>query len=313
MDTHLERPVAVKLFEEDVEFEDVFREARVHARTDEHDHVVTIRDVKVEIPRPYVVMELCEAGSVQDRLDAGEVTLLEALRWTRDGLAGLAHVHALEIIHRDVKPANWLLKEGGRVAVSDFGLAEDTIRRVRTEEGVYYLPHLAPEVRDAGTSRRSDIWAVGCTLYRLLTGEYPFEDEDAAAAGQFEAPHRKNLQVPMSLTRVVERALQVTPEDRYPNALAMQAALNDCRVAASWRKVDQPHTIETWVTSIPSADYRIELVERPRVGLELTAFKDVRSGAGFIRARRDRPPSLARARHQALRRWLVEVVEGGRL
>jgi hypothetical protein len=69
----------------------------------------------------------------------------------------------------------------------------------------------------------------------------------------------------------------------------MQAALNDCRVSVSWTKIDDPHTIETWITSAPAADYRIELVERPRVGLELTAFKDVRSSAGFIRARRERP------------------------
>jgi len=117
----------------------------------------------------------------------------------------------------------------------------------------------------------------------------------------------------MSLTRVVERALQVAPEARYPDALSMQGALNTCRVAASWMKADEPHTIETWITSTPAADYRIELVERPRVGLELTAFKDVRSGAGFIRVRRNRPPSIAQALHRVLRGWLVEVVEGGRL
>jgi hypothetical protein len=68
-------------------------------------------------------------------------------------------------------------------------------------------------------------------------------------------------------------------------------------------------TIETWVTSTPGADYRIELVHRPRAGLELRALKDLRSGAGFRRVRRDVPPSLPRAR-QVLRGWLVEVVEG---
>jgi hypothetical protein len=93
----------------------------------------------------------------------------------------------------------------------------------------------------------------------------------------------------------------------------MQAALNACRIASSWTKIDEPDTIETWVASTASADYRIELVERPRVGLEVVAKKDVRSGAGFRVTRTSRPPSLAQARNRVLRGWLVEVVEGGSL
>ena len=253
-------------------------------------------------------MDLCPAGSVRDRLDAGTVMIVEAVRWTRDGLAGLAHVHALGVIHRDVKPANWLLLDGDRVAVSDFGVAEDTVRQVQVNDQIYRA-HMAPEVPASGTSRASDVWATGCTLYRLLTGEYPFEDEAHAARGEFVVPHVRNRQVPMSLTRVVQKALEVLPGERYPDAVSMLAALNRCRVAASWVEVDEPGTLETWVSATPIADYRVELVERPRAGLELTARKDLRGGAGFRRVRRVEPPTVTRAR-QILRGWLVEVVEG---
>ena len=311
-DTHLDMPVAVKLFREGVTFDAIFAEARVQARLSDNPHVIAVRNVIVEPPRPYVVMDLCPAGSVRDRLKAGTVTLVDAIRWTRGALLGLAHAHALGVIHRDVKPANWLLLDNGaRAAISDFGLAEDTVRRILVDPDIY-VPHQAPEVPVEGTSEASDIWAAGCTLYRLLTGKYPFKDEYEAAAGSFLAPHRLNLQVPMSVSRVIEQGLKVRPGDRYPDAVSMLSALNGCRVTTSWTKVEDLDTIETWTASAPGADYRIELVLRPKVGLELTARKDVRSGAGFMRARQDRPPTLARAR-QVLHRWLVDVVEGQRL
>lgn len=113
----------------------------------------------------------------------------------------------------------------------------------------------------------------------------------------------------MCVTRVIERALMVSPRERYADALSMLAALNACRAAASWTRVDDPETIETWAASAPAADYRVQLIQRPRAGLELTAAKDVRAGAGFRVRRSERPPSLARAR-QILRGWLLKVVAG---
>jgi hypothetical protein len=305
-DEHLGVPVAVKLFKAEVAFDAVLLEAQVQAGLRNHEHVVAVRNV-VELPRPYVVMDYYPAGSVADCIDAGAVSLIDAVQWTRDGLAGLAHVHANGVIHRDIKPGNWLLTEGGRVAVSDFGLAEDTVRQIRAARGICYMPHLAPEVEAQGTSAASDLWATGCTLYRLLTGEYPFEDEQAANAGLFVPPHKLNPQVPLSLSRVVAKALETDPQRRYDDAWAMHGDLVNCGIAYSWTEADEPDTLETWLASTPAADYRITLVERPRAGLELVASKD--SGAGFRRVRRDRPPSLKRA-GQVRRGWLLDIVLG---
>src|SRR5207244_460663 len=100
--------------------------------------------------------------------------------------------------------------------------------------------------------------------------------------------------------------------ERYADAPTMLAALNRCRVMWSWRQIDDADAIEVWVASTDRADYRIELRDRPRAGLELRALRDNRGGAGFRTVRTERPPSLARAR-QILRTWLVQVVEGDAL
>lgn len=169
---------------------------------------------------------------------------------------------------------------------------------------------MAPELVAGISSPVSDVWAVGCSLYRLLTGSYPF-DTGAILAGNFNfsLPHLVNRQIPMSLTRVVQRALALAPADRYPDATSMLAALNTCRVQASWRPVDDPNTLESWEARTQAADYRLELIRRPRAGLQLAASKDLRGGAGFRTVRREPFQTEARAR-QVMRGWLVEVVEG---
>lgn len=307
-DTHQDAEVAIKLFRDDVDFDAVMMEAQVQTRLSQHPHVVSIRNVILEPPRPFMVMDYCPAGSVQARVEVTPASLVESIRWTRDALSGLGHAHALGVIHRDVKPGNWLLLENDRVGISDFGIAEDTVRQLQVDDAIY-LAHMAPELVNGASSPASDVWAVGCSLYRLLTGEYPFPDLDAILACTYTPPHQVNRQIPMSLTRVVEKALALSPTDRYPDATSMLAALNTCRVMASWTEHDDPTALECWAASTPSAEYRVQLVERPRAGLELTATRDLRHGAGFRMARQQRFQTPGRAR-QTMRGWLIEVVEG---
>jgi eukaryotic-like serine/threonine-protein kinase len=310
-DTHQDVSVAIKLFGANVQFDQVMLEAQLQTRLSQHSRVASIRNVRLEPPRPFVVMDYYPAGSVHDRLRQDDVTLVEGIRWTRDALAGLGHAHALGIVHRDVKPSNWLLGPNDRAVISDFGLAEDTVRQVQAG-GQIYWPHMAPEVPGAGTSPASDVWATGCTLYRLLTGDYPFQDPGAAARGDFRPPHRINPQIPMSLTRVVERALAVDPALRYASALDMLAAVNACRVTSFWVQVAGGAALEAWSAITDHADYCIELQSRPRIGFELRALRDLRGGAGFRTIRRERFSTVGRAR-QRLRAWLVELVEQGSL
>ena len=220
-DRHFEQAVAVKLFDEDFELDAVLLEAQLQRRVSEHPHVVDIYDVIAEPPRPFVVTALCPSGSVGDRLETGAVSLQEAMRWTRDLLAGLAHAHSLEVIHRDVKPSNALLRTEGGAALTDFGLAEDTLRD-RIVDTSHYLPHVAPEVlAGQSSSKQTDVFAAGCTIYRLLTGEYPFEGGDFSSGPT--AACRLNPTVPMAVSRAVGRALAIDPGERYTDAIEMHS------------------------------------------------------------------------------------------
>lgn len=311
-DTHLGMSVAVKLFAAGFEPDTVLLEAQLQNRLSQHVGVISIHNVIVEPPRPFMVTDLCPEGSVGDRLKAGDVSLVQAMRWTRDMLAGLAHAHSLGVIHRDLKPSNLLILDSGRAAITDFGIAEDAIKHEYVDSS-NYGPHMAPEVATGGSSSpQSDVWAAGCTWYRLLCGEYPFATLGDALAGTFEPVHHRNPQAPIAVSRAVAKGLSVDTANRYQDANQMLSSVSGLQVVNSWRTSTEPGTLETWTCSTANADYALRLTERPQVGLELTAHRDLRRGAGFRRVRSERPPSINQAR-QLRRRWLVAVVEGGEL
>lgn len=265
--------VAVKLLNPRVTLDQALLEARILTELRRHERVVTIRNVELLPPLPFIVMDYYPAGSVGSRLTTGDVTIVEAVRWTRDALDGLAYVHSRGFIHRDIKPDNFLLDQMDRGVLADFGIAEDTVRKLLAASTMY-MPHRAPELVHSPSSRASDIWAMGCTLYRLLTGEYPFADNAAIQAGQFESPHRLDPQIPMAVTRVVQRALAVDPADRYPDAEAMRTELLNCTVAYSWQSIDDPDTNETWRGNGRDGVYTLTVAPAPRDQIEVNMKRD---------------------------------------
>ncbi len=229
-DLVLDQEVALKLMGPNVTLQQALIESRTHNRTANHDRVVRVHTVKMRPPGPYIVMDYLANGSIGKRLNAGNVSLVEAVRWTREALDGLTYVHELGIIHRDIKPDNLLLDANERAVITDFGVSEDTVRNLHASRRIY-AAHRAPELDTQPSSRRSDIWAVGCTLYRLVTGEYPFLDEQAAAAGRYIPPHALSPQVPRSLSRVIACALEVDAAARYPDAPASARCCSTCQSA----------------------------------------------------------------------------------
>ncbi|MFF3690095.1 protein kinase [Streptomyces sp. NPDC002187] len=155
----------------------VLREARALARVD-HPNVVTIHHVVDggEYTYPWLVMELVTGGSLQDRLDKGPMAPAEAARVGRDVLAALRAAHDVGIQHRDVKPANVLMRPDGRPVLTDFGIAAIRESTALTATGsIIGTPdYMAPERisgQDGGPD--ADLWSLAMMLYVAVEGHHP--------------------------------------------------------------------------------------------------------------------------------------------
>ncbi|MFI7100867.1 serine/threonine-protein kinase [Streptomyces sp. NPDC050161] len=155
----------------------VLREARALARVD-HPNVVTIHHIidGGSDTYPWLVMELVTGGSLQDRFDRGPMTPTDAARLGRDLLAALVAAHAHGIEHRDVKPANVLLRPDGRPVLTDFGIAalQGATRLTATDSVIGSPDYMAPErVRGRVGGPAADLWSLGMLLYVAVEGRNP--------------------------------------------------------------------------------------------------------------------------------------------
>ncbi|WP_067453375.1 serine/threonine-protein kinase [Actinomadura macra] len=194
-DVMLDREVAVKEVvlppglndaERGVLYERTFREARASARLS-HPGVVIVHDVVEESDRPWIVMELVLAPSLQDLLDQGPIEHRQVAEIGLQMLAALRHAHEKGILHRDVKPSNVLITDAGRVVLTDFGIAQVEGDATLTQTGlVMGSPAYIPPERAQGERAvpASDLWALGATLYAALEGRSPYERPDAMSSLQ---------------------------------------------------------------------------------------------------------------------------------
>ncbi|MCC9742090.1 serine/threonine-protein kinase [Streptomyces sp. MNU89] len=165
--------------------ERVWREARALARLS-HPHVVTIHHiVDDEGPYPWLVMELLSGGTLQDRLDTrGPLTPAEAARIGRELLSALSAAHAAGIHHRDVKPANVLLRPDGGAVLTDFGIAalQGSVTLTAVGDVIGSPEYIAPErLRGRDDLPASDLWSLGMLLYVAVEGVNPVRRATAVA------------------------------------------------------------------------------------------------------------------------------------
>ncbi len=202
--------------------ERLLREAEAAARL-AHPNIVTLHDVGSTEYGPYLVLELLRGRTLAQRLEQGPLTVREALRVAVEVAKGLAHAHGQGVIHRDLTPGNVFLCDDGQVKVLDLGMAH-AFRRRKLDGGT--PAYMAPEQwRGAPEDERTDVFALGVVLYRMLSGQLPVEGEgDAWLDAKHALPTIEVADLP-ALGPLVARMLSRDPVDRPRDAGEVLAAL----------------------------------------------------------------------------------------
>lgn len=244
-DVRLGRDVAVKVLRADLArdptFQLRFRREAQNAAALNHPAIVAVYDTgeteSENGPLPYIVMEYVAGQTLRDIVKTeGPLAPRRAMEVMADASAALDFSHRHGIVHRDVKPANIMITESGAVKVMDFGIAravaDGQAAVTQTAAVIGTAQYLSPEqARGETVDARSDVYASGCVLFELLTGDPPFTgDSPVAVAYQHvreepSKPSDSNPQVPAALDAVVLKALSKNPANRYQSAAEMRSDL----------------------------------------------------------------------------------------
>jgi non-specific serine/threonine protein kinase len=256
-DTRLERDVAIKVLPDRLARDPLAlarfqREARAVAALS-HPHIVALYDIGAEQGTHYVVMELLEGQTLGQRLAESPLDWRTALDIATAVAEGLAVAHAKGLVHRDIKPDNIYLTSSGGIKILDFGLVRQERQAtpsgglaatvtLETQQGVLLgtVSYMSPEqVRGQHADARSDVFALGCVLYEMLTGQRPFPGDtsaDVMACILHNAPpmlSESGRHRPAVLDRVLARCLEKAPAQRYASGAELAAALKAAREEAA--------------------------------------------------------------------------------
>jgi len=247
-------------------------------------------------------MAYCPGGSLQARFEAGPMPLRDVRDVATDVLLGLDALHARGMLHRDIKPGNILIDSEGVAKLGDFGLVTDDLILDYGSQAGYY-DHIAYEVwLGEGTSRKTDIWAMGMTLYRLLHGKVWYEASprpcSVIADGGFADSLTWLPHVPRPWRRVIKKMLHDDASLRYKTASQVLDALSSVPVP-NWSTVVTPTSIR-WEQTVVS---RVRIVEWTRHSLrnhEWRAWSEPLPGTGGRKKRLGESPGMV-GRLQAVR------------
>jgi serine/threonine-protein kinase len=235
----LQREVALKeLLPEggrDKETMSRFRREALALAAFRHQNIVTLYDLVEKGDSLFMVLELVDGPTLHALIREGplpaDVTGVIAARIA----SALDHAHFRHVIHRDLKPANVMLTKAGEVKLMDFGIAKDVGLEALTQQGmaVGTPPYMSPEqVTGAPLDGRTDIFSLGVLLYEALSGARPFHGKTAGEVfakirdGKYTPLSKAAPHVPAPLARIIQRAMEVNPEDRFPDAAAMRRELD---------------------------------------------------------------------------------------
>jgi serine/threonine protein kinase len=246
-DLQSRRKVAVKVFKREDEdlLRRFIREARVMASL-HHDHLVPIIDSGERQldgdARYYIVMPFLEGGTLRARIHRSPLSLIETCHILQAVASALDYIHSQGIVHRDIKASNVLLDAGGECYLADFGIARvtgDVTQLTSTGDVLGTVDYVAPELFEANhrADARSDLYSLGVLLFEMVTGRLPFTAENQLVLVAMHmnkrppSPRSIDPHVPPQVERVILKALEKKPQQRFASAAELAEAF--CRAVVA--------------------------------------------------------------------------------
>ena len=245
-DKFLNCQVALKVFDpsdkklwESNFFERFIKEAQVLAKLN-HPNIIRIFDVSPDRENPYISMEYIEGQDLHHYMrKKGGLTHKEKVAIVNQALVSLSEIHKANLVHRDIKPGNFMISNEGQLKLMDFGIIKDKNLEVTTTEGIIGTPaYMSPEhVDNKSMDLRSDLFAFAIVIYELFTGKRPFlgdtyvEIIHKICSQEIAPPSTLKQDLPFSIDLFLEKALAKDREERFQTAEEM---------LKEWRKISNP-------------------------------------------------------------------------
>jgi eukaryotic-like serine/threonine-protein kinase len=228
-DPMIGRLVAIKLLPPELAKQEAqnrfLQEARVVGQLS-HPSIITLHDMGIDesTSTPYLVMEFLTGQSLDRIIEKGAIPTMRACAWIAEAAGALAAAHRKGVIHGDVKPANILITEDGRVKLMDFGMARVAAREQSSKPLLGTPAYWCPEqIMGKPQDGRSDLFSLGIVLYELVTRKRPFDADSLQGVCNRILSHEPlpvshlNASLTTALNEVVARCLSKDPNARYPS------------------------------------------------------------------------------------------------
>ncbi|MCC6466238.1 MAG: protein kinase [Planctomycetes bacterium] len=310
----LGKEVALKLLDERwakrPEHVDGFlREARLAAKL-EDEHIIQIYDVGTDRQYNFIVMQLARGENMKDRLKRGPLDMDEALRYFEGIARGLAVAHKHGIIHRDIKPGNLVIGDDGTIKVLDFGLARLDEAEGDKSRGQFMgsIAYMSPEQSEyMPVDTRTDIYSLGVTAFQCFTGQLPFRGDnnwDLIVRHHAEdpvAPSMLRPEIPLTVSRVILKAMAKNPAERYASVDDLLLDLKLIRrhqvpaAAAPWnRRPLNPEPVNCAAQGSENLYYRALEQQREafRAGKPVQPMREIMPRLGVTYLKTGQPPLL---------------------
>ena len=239
-DTWIDKKVAIKVpHRQNADFGDLLREPRLLASLS-HPNIVSILTAEKQSNIFFIVMEYVQGDTLETVISRdGRIDLARTLDYTCQICNAVDHAHQHGVIHRDLRPGNVLVSEGGLLKVADFGTSRFIELAAHGTTVIGSPPYMAPEQFHGKTVFASDIYSLGVTMYQMLTGVLPYNtpapaDLEKLMKGELVSPPRtKNPKIPAKINDIVMKAVAPDVNKRYQRASDL---LNDLLAARGRRK-----------------------------------------------------------------------------